>query len=60
MQKEIKAVIDGEPPERPFRMCPTLAKDLAKRPVPESAKWHMRHRPYVKGGGINEQIDAER
>lgn len=49
MQKEIRASIDVavEKPQRPWRV------KVPKEPVPESAKWHMQHRPYHGGGDAN-------
>lgn len=48
--REVKQIIDhgsGEDHKRPLYTSPSTINTLSKRPVPESAKWHMRHKPYT-------------
>lgn len=53
---EIKQIIDGE--QRPMQRAPSIVNQ--KAPLPKSAKWHMRHRPYLRGGDTvgNQQRDS--
>ena len=42
--QKIKQLIDGEPHSK-RRSQPIVNQEL-QAPLPESAKWHMRHKPY--------------
>lgn len=44
MRKEIRAIGDKERSERTYGHTPITVVTPVK--IPESVKWHMRHRPY--------------
>ena len=45
MQQDIKAIIDSA--DRPRRnITPAAPIEKIRTPLPQSARWHMRHRPY--------------
>lgn len=49
--KEVKDIIDHDThrhePQKPMK----AAAMESKRPIPESARWHMAYRPYgIRGG----------
>ena len=51
--KAVKQIIDhgsGHVHKHPMHTSPSTINDLSKRPMPESARWHMRHKPYSDGG----------
>lgn len=60
--REVKQIIDhgsGGDHKRPMYTSPSTINALSKRPVPESAKWHMRHRLYQMGGDKDGQGSKE-
>lgn len=42
--EKVQQLIDGD--RRPMRKTPTMVTQAAKAPLPESARWHMKHKPY--------------
>ena len=55
--KTIQQIIDGQERRRPLEKGFGAAIAESKRKPPESAWWHMRHRPYdTKGMGNENKI----
>lgn len=48
--KAIQQIIDGQEHKRPMDKSFNSAVLESKRKPPDSAWWHMRHRPYSMGG----------
>ena len=48
--KTIQQIIDGQAIRRPMDKSFNSAVLESKRKPPDSAWWHMRHRPYSMGG----------
>ena len=46
--KTIQQIIDGQEHKRPMYKSFNTTVLESKRKLPESAWWHMRHRPYEK------------
>ena len=46
--KTAQQIIDEREKKAPMYHAPRVYSD--KRKPPESARWHMRHRPYQRGG----------
>lgn len=51
--KTVQQIIDGQERRRPLEKGFGAAIAESKRKTPESAWWHMRHRPYEVGGDAN-------
>lgn len=51
--KTVQQIIDGQERRRPLEKGFSAAIVESKRRPPESAWWHMRHRPYEVGGDAN-------
>lgn len=55
--KTIQQIIDGQEHKRPMYKSFNTTVLESKRKLPESAWWHMRHRPYdTKGMGNENKI----
>lgn len=50
--KTVQQIIDEREKKAPMRHAPRVYSD--KREPPESARRHMRHRPYQRGGDAGE------
>ena len=50
--KTVQQIIDERERKAPMRHAPRVYSD--KRKPPESARRHMRHRPYQRGGDAGE------
>ena len=53
--KTIQQIIDGQEHKRPMYKSFNTTVLESKRKLPESAWWHMRHRPYEVGGGTSDR-----
>lgn len=51
-RKTVQQIIDDQEKKTPMRNVPRVYSD--KRKPPESARRHMRHRPYQRGGDAGE------
>lgn len=56
--KTVQQIIDGQEKEAPMRHAPRVYSD--KREPPESARRHMRHRPYQRGGDASGSENRKR
>lgn len=48
--KTIQQIIDGQARRRPLEKGFSAVTTESKRKPPESAWWHIRHKPYSMGG----------